>query len=172
MRRGIVGAIVNAQAQGQVFALGGRADDDFLGAGLQVFAGVGAVGEDARALDRDVDGQLAPGERGRIAFLEQGDGLAVNDQLALYRLHVAGVGAVVGVVFEQVRERIGVIQIIHGHQLQVVRIVIQDGLGHLASDTPKPVNGYSQCHCILAQVWFGLARRFRSEPAARCDALL
>ena len=52
-------------------------------------AGLGLAGEQARALEHDVDAQLAPGQLGRIAFGQHLDAVAVDDQRVAVDLHLA-----------------------------------------------------------------------------------
>ena len=79
--------VVHAQHAGEVGAVfGGGTQHDSLGAGLQVgvvarLAVLGAGGEDAGALDDDVDPQVTPGELCRIADGQRLDFLAVDDQV-------------------------------------------------------------------------------------------
>ena len=69
----VVDALVDAQHDGHVLALGGRADDDLAGAGLEVRGGLGGVGEQAGRLEHDVDAQVPPGQLGRVLDLQDLD---------------------------------------------------------------------------------------------------
>ena len=66
--RPVVLVVVTPEHEGQVFTLGRGADDDLLGAGMDVQFGLLARGEDACALDDDIDAQVAPRQLARIAF--------------------------------------------------------------------------------------------------------
>ena len=69
MRLGVVGLVVDAHHDRRVDVLAGRGDEHLAGAGSQVGAGGVAGAELAGGLDRDVDGELAPGQLGRGAAL-------------------------------------------------------------------------------------------------------
>ena len=65
--RRVVAVLVDAEDDRDVLALGRRADDDLLGAGVDVRPGLRGVGEDAGALEDDVDAQVAPRQVRRVA---------------------------------------------------------------------------------------------------------
>ena len=72
---------------GDVGALGGRRDDDLLGAGLEVLGGGGALGEAPGGLDDDVGAELAPRQLGGVGLGGDADALAVDDEGVLFDLH-------------------------------------------------------------------------------------
>ena len=61
---------VDAEDDRDVLVLGGRGDDDLLGAGVEVLGGLVAVGEEAGRLDDDVDAEVAPRQLRGVALLE------------------------------------------------------------------------------------------------------
>ena len=78
---GVVGVVeVDAEHDGRVRLGRRRGDDDLLGARLEVLGGVGALGEEAGRLDHDVDAEVAPRQRGRVALRERADLAAVDVQ--------------------------------------------------------------------------------------------
>ena len=78
---GVVGVVeVDAEHDGRVRLGRRRGDDDLLGAGLEVLGGVRALGEEAGRLDHDVDAEVAPRQRGRVALLERPDLAAVDHE--------------------------------------------------------------------------------------------
>ena len=64
--RRVVGLGVDAEDDRRVLALRRRADDDLLRAGREVRAGLLLVGEEARALEHDVDAEVLPRELRRV----------------------------------------------------------------------------------------------------------
>ena len=82
----VVHLLVDAEADGDVRALGGRRDDDLLGAGLEVLGGGGALGEAAGGLDDDVGAELAPRQLGGVGLGGDADALAVDDERVLFDL--------------------------------------------------------------------------------------
>ena len=79
VRRRVVVLVVDAHHDGDVLVLGRRRDDDLLGAAVDVRPGLGRVGEQAGRLDDDVDAEVAPRQRRRVALGEDPHGLAVDD---------------------------------------------------------------------------------------------
>ena len=75
----VVHVFVDAEDDGQVFALGGCADDDLLGAAaVDVGTRLVCVGEAAGGLDDEVDAELAPGDGGGVALRDDLDALTVD----------------------------------------------------------------------------------------------
>ena len=79
------------------------------------------VGEQPGRLDDDVDPEVAPRQRGRVALLEDADGVAVDDERVLGVLDRARVGAVRRVVLEEERVHLGRDEVVDGHDLDVRR---------------------------------------------------
>src|SRR5919106_48626 len=88
VRRGIVGVLVDPQDDRQVLFLRGGGDDYFPRAGVDVFAGIGAFGEEARRLDHDVDTQVAPRQIGRVFLREEADLRSVDGEASLADLYL------------------------------------------------------------------------------------
>ncbi len=76
---GIVKVVIDAHADGQIDFFARCADDDLACAGLNVLAGIFAIGEEAGRFDDDVDAKLFPGQGGRIALTENLDRFTVNE---------------------------------------------------------------------------------------------
>ena len=79
----VVALLVDAEDDRDVLVLGRRADDDLLGAGLDVRLGLLGVGEDAGRLEDDVDPEVAPRQRRRVLLGEDLDLAAVDDDRAV-----------------------------------------------------------------------------------------
>ena len=77
-------------------------DDDLLGATLKMGLGLLRGGEDTSGLDDVVSADGAPWDGGGVLLSEDGDGLAVNDELAVDSGDVTLEAAVDGVVLEHV----------------------------------------------------------------------
>jgi hypothetical protein len=104
--RRVVVVLVGAEDDGDVLALGGRGDDDLLGAGLEVLGGVVALGEEPGRLDDDVDAEVASTAGRRVALGETLMALAVDDEVvAVVHLDGAVEAAVDAVVLQQQRQR-------------------------------------------------------------------
>ncbi len=110
----VVGLVeVDAEHDRDVRVGRGRRDDDLLRALREVLGGARAVGEEAGRLDHDVDAELAPRQRRRVALGEHLAARAPSTTSAPSRdLHLARVGAEDRVVPEQVRERRRVGQVV------------------------------------------------------------
>ena len=62
------------------------------------------MGEHARALQNNVDGQVAPGQLVQVLFVQRDAGLAVNDEAPALGSDVTSVTAVDRVVLQQIGE--------------------------------------------------------------------
>ena len=113
--------LVDAVHDGGVDVLAARRrDDDLLRAALQVGRRLFLGGEEAGALQHDVDVQLAPRHFGRVALREHADLVAVDDHVVAVDFDGARELAVRGVVAGQVGVRLGVAEVVDGDDLDVV----------------------------------------------------
>ena len=85
---GLVGVKVDTADEHRGVGRGGR-DDDLLGAALEVDRGGGLRGEDTGRLDNVVGAGRAPLDVGGVTLREDGDGLALDDELAVLGLNSA-----------------------------------------------------------------------------------
>ena len=95
--------VVDAHDDGEIGAVGRGGDDDLLGAGLEVFRGGLALGEDAGAFERDVDPELFPRQLRRVALGGDADLAAAGVEPVLAGGHLVRIAAVDAVVAQQVR---------------------------------------------------------------------
>ena len=137
--RRVVALLVDAEDDRDVLVLGRGADDDLLGAGVDVRLGLGRIGEDAGALEDDVDAEVAPRQGGRVALGQDLDLTAVDDDRRVAGTDVARVGAVGRVVLEQVRVHLRVDQVVDGHDLHV-RGTLDERLERLPTDPAEAVD--------------------------------
>ncbi len=145
----VVVRVVDAEGHGDVRALAGRRDEHLLGAGLQVQLGLLARGEAAGALEHHVHAQLLPGQLGRVLLGRDAVALAVDDDGVLGRGHRARPVAVHRVVLEQVRQAGRLVEVVDGHDLEVVLFALQGRAKHHAPDAAKPVDCHLDRHCRL-----------------------
>jgi hypothetical protein len=135
--------------KGGVRALSGSADDDLLGAAIEVLGRVVAAGEDAGGLDDDVRADVAPGDLGRIA-LGEGLYLAVADaQYVAVKLDVLGPDPVHRITLEQERQPIHRREVVRRHDLDVFATVLDRRLGDHHPDPAEPIYPYSYGHSFL-----------------------
>jgi hypothetical protein len=103
-----------------------------------VLFGVPAVGEAARGLDDDLGADRLPGDQRRV-FLGEDDELVFADLDALLgRGNLLFEVAEDRVVLQQVRERLGVRDVVDGHEVYVG--VAHARAEHVAPDAPEPIN--------------------------------
>ena len=121
-------------------------DQDLLGARRQVLGGIVALGEDARAFQRDLDAQIPPGKLGRVADLDDLDLVAVDDHHALAGFDGAGETAVDAVVLQQVRVGVVVGQIVDRDDLDIVAARFVDSPQHQPADTTESIDGNLNSH--------------------------
>ena len=111
---------------------------------LQVRRGGLGVGELAGGLDHDLRAQRAPVELRRVLDGEDLDRLAVDRDAVLFRLHRLRDRTEDGVVLQQVRQRLGVGQVVDRHELD--RRVAERRPDDIASDAAEAVDCYLDCH--------------------------
>ena len=142
---GVVLVQVDAADEHRGVVLAGAGEDNDLGAGVQVRLG-GFLGEElAGALEDVVNAELAPGQVVGIAGVEELDGLAVDDQVAVHDIDAAVEAAVHGVVLHDVSELLGLlVRGVHGDDLDVV--TDDAGAEDEAADAAKPVDTNSDAH--------------------------
>jgi hypothetical protein len=112
-----------------------------LGAGLGVALEVRFMGEHARALQDNVDGQVAPGQLVQVLFVQRDARLAVNDEAPALGSDVASVTAVDRVVLQQLGELFRRDEIVDRRQLE--RSVVDDLLECGAPDPAQSIDRYS-----------------------------
>src|SRR5690606_10352582 len=145
---GLQDLVVDAVDDGGVDILAARGgDDDFLGAALQVGRGLFLGGEEARAFQHHVHAQVAPGQLGRIAVGQHADAVAVDDHVVAVDLDRAGETAMRRIVAGEVGVRLGIAQVVDGHDLDVVLLaVFVVGTQDIAADAAVTVDGDADGH--------------------------
>ena len=81
---------------------------------------VSRCAEQAGALEDNVNTQLAPGQLGRIAFCEDLDSIAVDDDVTAINLNRAGELAMRRVVARQVSVGLGITKVVEGNHIEFV----------------------------------------------------
>src|SRR5712691_6804716 len=144
--RGVVFLVVHPHHDRDVLTLGGRRDDDLLRAGRKVLLGVGSVGEPAGTLEHEVHTQRLPRELLGLLDRRHFDGLAVDDQSIALRLDGAREPAVDGIVLQEMRERLGVVDVVQRRELERLLLHEHRGPEHVAPDATEPVDPDTHCH--------------------------
>ncbi len=146
VRRRVVVALVDAHHDGDVLVLGGRGDDDLLGAAVDVGLGLDRVGEEAGRLDDHVGTHAGPVELGRVALLEDLEGVAGGGDLGVGVRHVAVEPTQDRVVLHQRRQRLVVGEVVDGDDLDVCARG-HDGPEEVAADAAEAVDADANGHC-------------------------
>ena len=141
---GIVLLVVDAEHKRDVLVLRGGRDDDLLHRAAQMLPGFVGVGELSRGLNDDLRSDRIPGQGSGIFLFEDFDDLAVDG-------NAVGAGgdfmrqvAEDRVVLEQVGQRPGIGEIVHGDEVEV--LVRERGTENIASDASKSINANFYCH--------------------------
>src|SRR5262249_23946159 len=127
----------------EVDAVGGRRDDDALGAGGQMRGGLVLRREDARALQRNIDAEILPGQRCRIldgGHLDQA--VADADSVAPYR-HLAGKATVHGIETQEMRISLDRSKVVDAHNLDAAPPRFGNGPQHVATYATEPVDAHT-----------------------------
>ena len=151
-RVGIVLVVVDADDERAVnLTLGGSGQDDLLGAALDVAAKVGCRAELARAVEHDVDAQLAPGKGGDGLGLAGGEtldaGRAVDDEVHAIDDQVVCELAVDGVAAAKLRHGLSFAQVVDGHDLDIG--IVESSAERHAPDATEAVDTDSDRHAII-----------------------
>ena len=148
VRGRVVVLVVDAHDDGDVLALCRCGDDDLLGARGDVLSGARCVGEEAGRLDDDVCTDLGPWQHPGIALGEDGEASdALDGDLTIAGDDVLAQAAEDAVVLEQVREGLGVRQVVDAHHLDVGPAG-QQGPVEVAADAAKAIDSNANSHVL------------------------
>src|SRR5262245_47303229 len=134
----VVGVFIDAQHDGDVFVLGRGADDHFLDGAAQVGGGFFLVGEASGGFDDYLRADLFPGNLGRVFLGEDAEVVAGHLDGVFGEGDLLFQVAEDRIVFEQVRESLGVGQIINRDEVNL--LVAQSRPQDVAPDTAKTIN--------------------------------
>ena len=111
----------------------------FFAPASRCFCAPSRFGEEARRLEHDVDAEVAPGQRCRVALGQHLQLVAAGADHAVADLDLAGERAEHRVVLEQVRHRLRVAEVVDRDDLEV-RAPLAAGTEEVAPDAPEPVD--------------------------------
>jgi hypothetical protein len=138
--------VVDPVDHGEVGAVGRRRHQHALGAGGEMQRGLVLGGEDAGALERDVDAELLPRQlRGVLLGGDLDRAVADADGVALDR-HGTGKAAVHRVVSQQMRVGLDRAEIVDADDLDIGALGLGDGAQHIAADAAETVDGDADRH--------------------------
>ena len=161
VHRGVVAVVVDAEHQRQVRALRGRGDDDPLGAGCEVLAGVGPLREQPRGLDDHVHAEVGPGQRAGITLRQHVERAPADLQPVAFHGDRFGKVAEDRIVLQQVGQRVGARDVVDRRELDIA--VAERRPQHVAADAAKPVDPDSDAHLRCLQ-WGDTDLRARQRP--------
>ncbi len=143
----VVLVVVDAEHEGEILSFGRRADDDFLRARVDVGLGFLFVGEEARALEHDVDAERLPGKVFRIFDGEDLDVLIAHGDGRLFRADLGRLErAVDAVVLEKVGEGFRVGEVVDGDDFDVGHLSFDERAQDAATDSPETIDTYLGGH--------------------------
>ena len=143
----IVALVVHAEDKGGVGTVRGCGDDDFLHGRAQMLLGIRAPGEQAGGFNNDFRANRSPVELRRVLRAEYPEGFAVYRD-AVFRVgHLMRQIAEHGIVFQQMRERFGVRDVVHRDELNI--LVVDRRPHDVASNTAEAVNADLDGHAVL-----------------------
>src|SRR5205814_3573787 len=105
----------------------------------------GRVGEQTRRLDDDVDAEFLPWQLRGVFLAQELDGVAVDADGVAFGLDRGAERAERSVVLEQMRERLGVADVVDRDDLEV-RLQFPGGPVDVAADASKAVDANLECH--------------------------
>ncbi len=123
--------------------------------------GLVTIGEQAGALEHDIDTELAPGQLGRIALGADADAVAIDHQRIAVDLDRAGEVAVGGVVAGQMGVGLGIAEIVDGDDLDLaIAPFLVQRAQHVAPDAAVTVDRCLDGHYLVVLL------HVRTPPAA------
>ena len=99
-----------------------RGEDHVRRTGLKVLLQALLAGEDAGALQHQIDAEVGPRQVRRVTFGERHDPGAVDEQRPVYRVDFARVAPVDGVVLDQVGQVLGVGDVVDCDEVEPVAV--------------------------------------------------
>jgi len=151
----VVGRVVDSQHDGDVLALGRRGNDDFLHRASQVLRRVLGVGEPAGGFHHHLRAQAGPVDLGRVPDRENPDALFAHYDRVRFDLHIFVEASESRIVFEQMRQRLGICKIVGGDNFDVG--IVERGAHHVSANPAKSVDCnfdwhdpvYQLVHCLF-----------------------
>ena len=145
VRRRVVGVVVHAHHDRDVLALGRRADDHLLGAGLEMGRRLLPIREQAGRLDHDLGADLLPRELRGISLREHTQLVAVDGDPVLRDRHLAVEATQDRVVLQQMREGLRVRDVVDADEVDV-RARLPGGAQEVAADPSETVDTDLHAH--------------------------
>ena len=105
-----------------------------------------AIGESAGTLEHELHAEVLPGQ---LLWLFDGgdsDRLAVHDERVALRFDGAGKAPVHRVVFQEVRQRLRVGDVVDADEFDVGLLGRGGRAHHVAADASEPIDPYPHCH--------------------------
>ncbi len=152
MAGGVIRVAIHAEDDRHIGAACRRADDDLPRTRAQVRLGLARLTEFARRLEHDIDPEISPRQLGWVGFLQDPDPATVDDQLLIGVLDGPGIRAVRRVVFEQMRVRRSIGEVIDRDHLHG-DLALEKRLERLAADPAESVDPHSHCHWIDSPIF-------------------
>ncbi len=140
----IVCPVVDSQHDGDIFVRGRSGDDDLLHAAANVLAGFLGIRESSRGFDHDLRAHRVPVELRGILLGKDFNALAAYMNDIAFGPDLFRQSAQHGVVLEQMRQRLGIRQIVDGHEFDVV--AMQGRPDHVPADAAETVDAYFYSH--------------------------
>ncbi len=119
MLRRVIVTVVDAEHEGHVGVGGGGRDDHLLRACVEMLLRRRPVGEEAGRLDDDVDAEIGPRKRCRVALGQALHFVARDLQRATGHLHVFAEAPEHRIVAQQMRHRLDVAEVVERHDLEI-----------------------------------------------------
>src|SRR3954467_12660745 len=138
--------VVDAVDDGGVGAVGGRRNENALGASGQMRGGLVLRGEDAGAFHRDVDPEILPGQLRGIPLGGHLDLVAAAADRVAIDGHGAGETAMDAVEAKQMGIGLDRAEVVDADYLDVLAAGLGDGPQDVTADAAKTVDSDADCH--------------------------
>ena len=140
----VINLLINSKHERNIFVLGGRRNDDFFYRPANMFLGVIGIGKMACGFEHNLGADRIPWKFGRIPLGENLESLVVYGNAVRSSRDLIMQVAENGIIFEQVRQRLGTGEIVNCHHFDVR--IIERRPKNIATDASKAVNPYFNSH--------------------------
>ena len=140
MRLGVVGLVIHPDHDGDILALRRRGDHDLFGPGRQVLSRPVTITEYPGRFEHQIDSEILPGEPPRIALGQHLDCLPVDHERVTRELDGPFKATVNRVVGQEVSQGGGIGEIVDGHELEVLILLLGGSTKNVPTDAAEAVD--------------------------------
>ena len=139
----IIFVLVNAHNDGDILAFSRSGDDNLFSASFQMSLSLCSFGKATSGFNYDISTNLAPRNLSRVRRSKYGNLFAINNDAVVFARNFMVIGAMYGVIFQQMSQSSAIAQIINTNNLNLR--VNESYTENLAANAAKTINT-NFCH--------------------------